>query len=100
MELWGHEPDHSLTRSCKELPEPYRGKSCLRQPAAGRDSRIVGSQWGGKDHYLLYGGWTDQTRLGQRVSGQRGYTKMPMYKRAQMGIGYLPQEASVFRKLS
>lgn len=27
-------------------------------------------------------------------------TKMPMYKRAQMGIGYLPQEASVFRKLS
>ena len=30
----------------------------------------------------------------QRITG------MPMYKRAQMGIGYLPQEASVFRKLS
>ncbi len=27
-------------------------------------------------------------------------TALPMYKRAQMGIGYLPQEASVFRKLS
>lgn len=27
-------------------------------------------------------------------------TNMPMYKRAQKGIGYLPQEASVFRKLS
>jgi lipopolysaccharide export system ATP-binding protein len=27
-------------------------------------------------------------------------TDLPMYKRAQMGIGYLPQEASVFRKLS
>lgn len=27
-------------------------------------------------------------------------TKLPMYKRAQMGIGYLPQEASVFRKMS
>lgn len=27
-------------------------------------------------------------------------TKLPMYKRAQMGIGYLPQEISVFRKLS
>jgi lipopolysaccharide export system ATP-binding protein len=27
-------------------------------------------------------------------------THLPMYKRAQMGIGYLPQEASVFRKLS
>jgi lipopolysaccharide export system ATP-binding protein len=27
-------------------------------------------------------------------------TDMPMYKRARAGIGYLPQEASVFRKLS
>ncbi len=27
-------------------------------------------------------------------------TDLPMYKRAKMGIGYLPQEASVFRKLS
>ena len=27
-------------------------------------------------------------------------TKFPMYKRAQMGIGYLPQEASVFRKMT
>ena len=27
-------------------------------------------------------------------------TKLPMFKRSQMGIGYLPQEVSVFRKLS
>ncbi len=27
-------------------------------------------------------------------------TKFPMYKRAQLGLGYLPQEVSVFRKLS
>lgn len=27
-------------------------------------------------------------------------TKLAMYKRAQLGIGYLPQEASIFRKLS
>ena len=27
-------------------------------------------------------------------------TSLPMYKRAQLGIGYLPQEVSVFRKLS
>lgn len=27
-------------------------------------------------------------------------TNMPMYKRAQMGVGYLAQEASIFRKLS
>jgi lipopolysaccharide export system ATP-binding protein len=27
-------------------------------------------------------------------------TNEPMYRRAQLGVGYLPQEASVFRKLS
>jgi lipopolysaccharide export system ATP-binding protein len=27
-------------------------------------------------------------------------TKIPMYKRAKMGIGYLPQENSIFRRLS
>lgn len=27
-------------------------------------------------------------------------TKLPMYKRSQLGVGYLPQEVSVFRKLS
>lgn len=37
---------------------------------------------------------------GEVFLDERNITKMPMYKRAQMGIGYLPQEASVFRKLS
>lgn len=31
---------------------------------------------------------------------KKDITEEPMYKRAQRGIGYLPQEASVFRKLS
>lgn len=30
----------------------------------------------------------------------KNITQVPMYKRAQLGIGYLAQEASVFRKLS
>lgn len=33
------------------------------------------------------------------INGQ-DITDMPMYKRARMGIGYLPQEASIFRTLS
>lgn len=30
----------------------------------------------------------------------REITSEPMYRRAQLGVGYLPQEASVFRQLS
>lgn len=37
---------------------------------------------------------------GQVFLNDQDITALPMYKRAQMGIGYLPQEASVFRKLS
>ncbi|HUI59255.1 MAG TPA: LPS export ABC transporter ATP-binding protein, partial [Steroidobacteraceae bacterium] len=32
--------------------------------------------------------------------GDRDLTTLPMHRRAQLGLGYLPQEASVFRKLS
>jgi lipopolysaccharide export system ATP-binding protein len=31
---------------------------------------------------------------------ERDLTLLPMHRRAQLGLGYLPQEASVFRKLS
>ena len=37
---------------------------------------------------------------GQVFMDEQDITQLPMYKRAKMGIGYLPQEASVFRKLS
>ena len=32
--------------------------------------------------------------------GDKEITKLPVYKRARLGIGYLPQEASVFRKMT
>jgi lipopolysaccharide export system ATP-binding protein len=32
--------------------------------------------------------------------GETNLTHLPMHKRARLGVGYLPQEASVFRKLS
>jgi lipopolysaccharide export system ATP-binding protein len=37
---------------------------------------------------------------GEVFLNDENITPLAMYKRAQMGIGYLPQEASVFRKLS
>jgi len=37
---------------------------------------------------------------GKILLGGRDITRLPMYRRARLGIGYLPQEASVFRKLT
>ena len=34
-----------------------------------------------------------------QIDGQE-ITPLPMYRRARLGIGYLPQEASIFRKLT
>ena len=40
------------------------------------------------------------TDAGRIYIGDRDVTFLPMHRRARLGIGYLPQEASVFRKLS
>lgn len=37
---------------------------------------------------------------GQVMLGEHDITRLPMYQRARMGIGYLSQEPTVFRKLS
>jgi len=37
---------------------------------------------------------------GSITLGDKDLTKMPIHVRSRMGIGYLPQEASIFRKLS
>jgi lipopolysaccharide export system ATP-binding protein len=38
--------------------------------------------------------------LGEVFLGDREITELPMYRRARLGITYLPQEASIFRRLS
>jgi len=37
---------------------------------------------------------------GKVIMGERSLTKLPMYRRARLGVGYLSQEPSIFRKLT
>jgi lipopolysaccharide export system ATP-binding protein len=37
---------------------------------------------------------------GKVFLGDQDITKMPMYQRARLGLGYLPQESSIFKKLT
>ena len=61
---------------------------------------LLGPNGAGKttSFYMIVG--LVQPNEGKVFLDDKEITKQPMYKRAQMGIGYLPQEVSVFRKLS
>lgn len=61
---------------------------------------LLGPNGAGKttSFYMIVG--LVQPNEGQIFLNDRNITTLPMYKRAQLGIGYLAQEASVFRKLS
>ncbi len=61
---------------------------------------LLGSNGAGKTttFYMLVG--LEQTEKGSIILNGRDVTSLPMYLRARMGLGYLPQEPSVFRKLT
>lgn len=61
---------------------------------------ILGANGAGKTttFYMLVG--LENTEAGRIILRGRDVTRLPMYLRARLGLGYLPQEPSVFRKLT
>ena len=61
---------------------------------------LLGPNGAGKttSFYIMVG--LVKPNFGNVFLNDRNITSFPMYKRAQMGVGYLSQEASVFRKMS
>lgn len=88
----------------KELAKSYRSRAVVKNVSlevnSGEVVGLLGPNGAGKTtcFYMIVG----------LVPSDKGYiclndhdiTKYPLHARAKMGIGYLPQEASVFRKLS
>ncbi|MDP0499368.1 MAG: LPS export ABC transporter ATP-binding protein [Verrucomicrobiota bacterium JB022] len=67
---------------------------------AGEIVGLLGPNGAGKttSFYMIVG--LIAATQGQVYLNNDEITKLPMYQRARLGIGYLPQEESVFRKLS
>lgn len=67
---------------------------------AGEVVGLLGKNGAGKTttFYMIVG--LVPPTLGQVYLGEEDVTHMPMYRRARRGIGYLPQEESIFRKLT
>lgn len=61
---------------------------------------LLGANGAGKTttFYMMVG--LEPTEHGSIWLGEKEITKLPMYLRARLGIGYLPQEPSIFRKLT
>lgn len=70
------------------------------QVAPGEVVGLLGPNGAGKttSFYMVVG--LVQPDAGQIFIGEENLTRQPMYVRSRKGIGYLPQEVSVFRKLS
>lgn len=61
---------------------------------------LLGANGAGKTttFYMIVG--LERPDSGAVQLGERDVTKLPMYLRARLGLGYLPQEPSVFRKMT
>ncbi len=61
---------------------------------------LLGANGAGKTttFYMIVG--LEQPDAGNVLLGDQNLTNLPMYLRARLGIGYLPQEPSVFRKMT
>ena len=68
--------------------------------ASGEVVGLLGANGAGKTttFYLIVG--LEGTEQGQIVLNGADVTKLPMYLRARLGMGYLPQEPSIFRRLT
>jgi lipopolysaccharide export system ATP-binding protein len=90
--------------STKGLVKRYGKREVVRgvdlKVFAGEVVGLLGPNGAGKTtSFYIIVGLVPSTAGEVYVNGQ-SITRLPMYRRARMGIGYLPQEASVFRKLS
>lgn len=66
----------------------------------GESIALLGPNGAGKTtlFYILMG--LLKPDIGKVILNNRDITELPMYRRAQIGLGYLPQESSIFRGLS
>lgn len=90
--------------SARHLKKSFKTRTVVNDVSitirSGECVGLLGPNGAGKTtcFYMIVG--LQSCDEGQIALDQHDLTKAPMHQRARLGIGYLPQEASVFRKLS
>ena len=97
-------PDRTHTLRAEGLRKTYRGRAVVGgvdlELAQGEVVGLLGPNGAGKttSFYCIVG--FIRPDKGRILLDDRDISRLPMYKRARLGIGYLPQESSIFRKLT
>ena len=92
------------TLKAQHLAKSYKGRQVVRDVSLSIDSGqivgLLGPNGAGKTtcFYMIVG--LVQADQGRVLIDDLDVSHQPMHGRAKAGIGYLPQEASIFRKLS
>lgn len=92
------------TLRAENLVKSFRTRKVVDQVSmtvnSGEVVGLLGPNGAGKttSFYMMVG--LIAANKGRIYLNDKDITKLPMHNRARMGLGYLPQEASVFRKLS
>lgn len=88
----------------ENLRKSYRGRCVVNNVSIvvspGEIVGLLGPNGAGKTttFYMVVG--LERPEAGRILLGEQDITRLPIHKRARNGISYLPQEASVFRKLT
>lgn len=96
--------DGQMVLSTKNLIKKYRSRAVVNDVSVhvkqGEIVGLLGPNGAGKTttFYMCVG--LVKPNAGQVFLNDKDITKLPVYKRAQLGLGYLAQEASVFRKMT
>ncbi|HWK51552.1 MAG TPA: ATP-binding cassette domain-containing protein, partial [Steroidobacter sp.] len=86
------------------LAKKYRSRQVVKdlslEVSSGEVVGLLGPNGAGKTtaFYMIVG--LVPTDAGRILIDDQDISKLPVHRRARLGVGYLPQEASVFRKLS
>ena len=86
------------------LAKSYKSRQVVRdlslEVESGEVVGLLGPNGAGKTtaFYMIVG--LSRCEHGEIFLDHRDITRLPMHRRAQLGLGYLPQEPSVFRRLS
>lgn len=95
--------DNNIIRT-EGLTKKYKNRTVVNEVSVnfhqGEIVGLLGPNGAGKttSFYMIVG--LIKPFAGKIFLNDQDITELPMYKRAQMGIAYLPQEASVFRHLT